>query len=69
MPTYVFVPLSDELLFNCPEKITGPLVPYNPSSVIGSLDPAAMVYHPTQSSRLATWDAQILKSPKPDTAP
>lgn len=33
MTTYVFVPLTDELLFNNPEKIRGPLVPYNPASV------------------------------------
>ncbi|MFT7532702.1 MAG: hypothetical protein ACI9FD_003735 [Gammaproteobacteria bacterium] len=30
MTQYVFVPLSDDLLFDTPEKITGPLVAFNP---------------------------------------
>ncbi len=38
MPTYVFVPVSDELLFDFPERIRGPLVPYSAASVVRSAD-------------------------------
>ena len=34
MSTYVFVPLSDDLIFDFPEKIKGPLIPFNPHSMI-----------------------------------
>lgn len=37
MPTYVFIPLSDELLFDHPEKIRGPLIPYSAASVVSRL--------------------------------
>jgi len=32
MSRYVFVPLSDELLYDHPERITGPIVPYHPDA-------------------------------------
>lgn len=30
MSQYIFVPLTDELLYEHPELVTGPIVPYNP---------------------------------------
>ena len=36
MTTYVFVPLSDDMIFNHPEKIRGPLVAFNPDSIISA---------------------------------
>ena len=41
MTTYVFVPLSDELIFNHPEKITGPLVPFNAASMVENREDGA----------------------------
>jgi len=32
MSRYVFVPLSDELLYDHPERIAGPIVPYHPGT-------------------------------------
>ncbi len=32
MSRYVFVPLSDELLYDHPERIAGPIVPYHPDA-------------------------------------
>lgn len=36
MQRRVFIPLSDELLFDHPERIAGPLVPYAPGMTINS---------------------------------
>jgi hypothetical protein len=36
MTTYVFVPLSDDMIFNHPEKIRGPLVAFNPDCIISN---------------------------------
>ena len=35
---YIFVPLSDDMIYNNPEKITGPLVAFNPQHALESLD-------------------------------
>ncbi len=32
MSRYVFVPLSDEMLYDHPELIPGPIVPYHPGT-------------------------------------
>lgn len=36
MSKIVFVPVSDELLFEHPERIVGPLVPYHPGMRVGA---------------------------------
>lgn len=35
MPKQIFIPLSDELLFERPELIKGPLVAYTPGMMLG----------------------------------
>ena len=71
MPKTVFVPLTDELLYEHPERILGPVIPFSQQARRVAVEPAAFS-SPTRShdakSRLETTGASPGSGPKRNKA-